>query len=59
MWTGWVPAPLHDEVRLFIERVTDIVLGTAALVLLFPFLLLIAILIKLTSPGPAIFRQVG
>ena len=45
----------HDEIRLLAKRLTDIVLGGAALVLLFPFMLLIALLIRLTSPGPAIF----
>ena len=47
----------HDEIRLLVKRVTDVVLAAAALVLLFPFMLLIALLIRLTSPGPAIFRQ--
>ena len=40
-----------------VKRVTDIVLAGAALLLLFPVMLLIALLIRLTSPGPAIFRQ--
>ncbi len=47
----------HDEIRLLVKRGTDVVLAAAALVLLFPILLLIALLIRLTSPGPAIFRQ--
>ena len=47
----------HDEIRLLVKRVTDIVLAAAWLLLLFPFMLLIALLIRLTSPGPAIFRQ--
>lgn len=48
----------HDEIRLMIKRGVDVILAAAAIVLLAPFLLLIAILIRLTSPGPAIFRQV-
>ncbi len=59
------PAPLltfsaapHDEIRLLVKRVIDFVLALAAIILLAPFMLLIAILIRLTSPGPAIFRQV-
>jgi exopolysaccharide biosynthesis polyprenyl glycosylphosphotransferase len=59
------PAPLltfsaapHDEIRLMIKRATDMVLAAAAMVLLSPFLLLVALVIRLTSPGPAIFRQV-
>ena len=47
----------HDEIRLLVKRVTDIVLAAAALVLLLPFMAVIALLIRLTSPGPAIFRQ--
>lgn len=47
----------HDEIRLLVKRLTDIVLAAAALVLLAPFMLLVAFLIRITSPGPAIFRQ--
>ena len=47
----------HDEIRLLLKRMTDIVLAAASLVLLLPFMALIALLIRLTSPGPAIFRQ--
>ncbi len=47
----------HDEIRLLAKRITDVVLAAAALVLLLPFMLLIALLIRLTSPGPAIFCQ--
>ncbi len=47
----------HDEIRLLIKRVTDIVLAGAGFVLLLPWMLLVALLIRLTSPGPAIFRQ--
>ena len=48
----------HDEIRLLVKRVTDILLAAAALALLLPFMFLLALLIRLTSPGPAIFRQV-
>src|SRR5580658_1423699 len=47
----------HDEIRLLAKRGTDVVLAAAALVLLLPFMLLIALLIRITSTGPAIFRQ--
>jgi exopolysaccharide biosynthesis polyprenyl glycosylphosphotransferase len=47
----------HDEIRLLVKRVTDIVLAGAWLILLFPFMLATAVVIRLTSPGPAIFRQ--
>ena len=47
----------HDEIRLLVKRITDILLAAAALVLLTPVMLFIALLIRLTSPGPAIYRQ--
>ncbi|MGD0436539.1 MAG: sugar transferase [Bryobacteraceae bacterium] len=47
----------HDEIRLLAKRIIDLVLAAAALVLLLPFMLLTVLLIRLTSPGPAIFRQ--
>ena len=40
-----------------IKRTSDIVLATAILVLISPLLLAIAIGVKLSSPGPVIFRQ--
>ena len=46
-----------DEIRLLVKRITDVLLAAAALVLLLPFMLVIALLIRLSSPGPAVFRQ--
>jgi exopolysaccharide biosynthesis polyprenyl glycosylphosphotransferase len=46
-----------SELRLFFKRVFDVVLSFAALVVLSPFLLAIAAMIKITSPGPVLFRQ--
>ena len=40
-----------------VKRLTDLVLGALIAILLLPFLVLIAIAIKLDSPGPAIYRQ--
>jgi len=48
----------HDEVRLLVKRVLDIVIAAAGLLVLSPFMALTVILIRLTSSGPAIFRQV-
>jgi exopolysaccharide biosynthesis polyprenyl glycosylphosphotransferase len=48
----------HDEIRLLVKRLTDMLLAGAAALLLLPVMLLVAMLIRLTSPGPAIFRQV-
>ena len=47
----------HDEIRLLLKRITDVILAATALVVLSPFMVWIAFLIRLTSPGPAIFRQ--
>lgn len=47
-----------DEIRLWLKRLLDVVLAAAGMVVLAPFMVIIAILIRLTSPGPAIFRQV-
>jgi exopolysaccharide biosynthesis polyprenyl glycosylphosphotransferase len=59
------PAPLltfsaapHDEIRLMFKRVMDIALALIGLILLSPFMAVVVLLIRLTSPGPAIFRQV-
>jgi exopolysaccharide biosynthesis polyprenyl glycosylphosphotransferase len=46
-----------DELRLMAKRIVDIVVSAVLLVLLAPLMLVIAVLIRLTSPGPAIFRQ--
>jgi exopolysaccharide biosynthesis polyprenyl glycosylphosphotransferase len=46
-----------DEVRLLAKRAIDIVIASAALVVLFPLMVLIAAIIKATSSGPAIFAQ--
>jgi exopolysaccharide biosynthesis polyprenyl glycosylphosphotransferase len=48
----------HDEMKLLAKRAIDVVLACAALVLLAPVMLVIAALIRLTSHGPVIFRQV-
>jgi exopolysaccharide biosynthesis polyprenyl glycosylphosphotransferase len=42
----------------FIKRATDVGLSGALLFLLCPLLVVLAMLIKLTSPGPVFFRQV-
>jgi putative colanic acid biosynthesis UDP-glucose lipid carrier transferase len=40
-----------------VKRASDIVLSLAILVLAAPLLVVLGILVKLTSPGPALFRQ--
>jgi exopolysaccharide biosynthesis polyprenyl glycosylphosphotransferase len=50
-------APM-DDVRLYLKRVFDFSGAIMALVVFAPALLVIAALIKLTSPGPVIYKQV-
>jgi putative colanic acid biosysnthesis UDP-glucose lipid carrier transferase len=40
-----------------LKRSSDVVLSLVILMLIFPVMLLIALMVKLESPGPAIFRQ--
>ena len=47
----------HDGTAGAVKRVMDIVLSLTGLILLAPVLLTIALAIRITSPGPAIFRQ--
>jgi len=47
---------LTETTRLA-KRITDILVSSSLLVLLAPLMLLVAGLVKLTSPGPVIFRQ--
>jgi exopolysaccharide biosynthesis polyprenyl glycosylphosphotransferase len=46
-----------SEILLFFKRVMDLALASTALVLALPAMLVIAILIRITSPGPIIYRQ--
>src|SRR5262249_49480990 len=46
-----------SELRLFFKRVFDVVLSLASLLALSPLMLLIAAMIRITSPGPVFFRQ--
>ena len=48
----------YDEIRLLVKRLIDIAIAGAGAVVLLPFMALVAVLIRLTSPGPAIFKQV-
>jgi exopolysaccharide biosynthesis polyprenyl glycosylphosphotransferase len=58
---GWqlaAPSELSSQwPHLFAKRAGDIVVSSLLLILLAPFLLLIALMIRLGSPGPAIFVQ--
>lgn len=50
-------APDH-ELALFIKRLIDIVLASILLLLVSPVMLLAALVIRITSPGPVLYRQI-
>jgi exopolysaccharide biosynthesis polyprenyl glycosylphosphotransferase len=50
-------APEHAP-SLFLKRVLDVVISAALLIMLLPFLAIVGLLVKLTSKGPIIYRQV-
>lgn len=49
-------APL-DDLRLLLKRFFDILVATAALIVMSPLIAVVVALIKLTSPGPIIYSQ--
>ena len=49
-------SPIYGS-NSFLKRLEDVVLGSVILLLISPLMLLIAVAVKLTSPGPAIFKQ--
>jgi putative colanic acid biosynthesis UDP-glucose lipid carrier transferase len=52
-----VSVGLHSETCYLAKWLEDRILGLCLFVLLSPFMLLIAFAVKLTSPGPVLFRQ--
>jgi len=52
-----LPASFRPERRL-VKRAFDLVVGSALLVMLAPVMALVALAVKLDSPGPVFFRQV-
>ncbi|HWD00456.1 MAG TPA: sugar transferase [Candidatus Sulfopaludibacter sp.] len=48
----------YDEIRLLVKRLTDIAIAAAGLIVLAPFMAIVGVLVRMTSPGPAIFCQV-
>jgi exopolysaccharide biosynthesis polyprenyl glycosylphosphotransferase len=49
-------APDHAA-SLLVKRVLDVIISAILLVALFPFLVVVGLLVKLTSQGPIIYRQ--
>jgi exopolysaccharide biosynthesis polyprenyl glycosylphosphotransferase len=47
----------RDELLLFFRRCVDVAIASALLVVLSPLFLFVALMIKATSPGPVLFRQ--
>ena len=47
----------HFGLNVVVKRVMDVLLSLTALIVLTPLMLLIAALVKLTSPGPVFYRQ--
>ena len=48
----------YDEIRLLVKRITDVAIAAAGLIVLAPFMAVVALLVRTTSRGPAVFRQV-
>ncbi len=54
-----IPCPCPIPITgLFMKRIMDLLLSAIALLLLWPLLLVIALIIKLESPGPAIYPSI-
>lgn len=47
----------HFGLNMVVKRFMDVVLASVGLVVLAPLLAVIAVLVKLTSPGPVLYRQ--
>ena len=56
-WREGVQATIEVDAGAMLKRLFDISLAAIALILLTPLLLLLALWIKLDSPGPALFHQ--
>lgn len=52
-----IGGPVDPDRRAFTKRLQDLLVGSLALVLLSPVILLTALAIRLDSPGPIFFRQ--
>ena len=46
-----------NELALFAKRMADLIVSVMALMVLSPLMLILAILVRLTSPGPIFYRQ--
>lgn len=51
------PTPILNPRQRFMKRIFDVVVATLILFAILPLMALVALVIKLTSPGPVLFRQ--
>jgi len=56
--TDDLPDVRIDGIYLFAKRALDIVVSGVGLIVLMPFLVVVGVLVKLTSPGPALFAHI-
>ncbi len=54
---AYVSGAPRDEWRVFAKRLQDLVFASAMLVVFAPIMAMIAVLIRLDSPGPVLFKQ--
>jgi exopolysaccharide biosynthesis polyprenyl glycosylphosphotransferase len=54
---GLKESPLSEGYNRFIKRSMDLLFSLTGLILLFPFMAIIAVLVKATSPGPVFYMQ--
>ena len=47
----------NDNFTLGLKRISDVVIAAFGILILFPFFALMALLVKLSSPGPIFFKQ--
>ncbi len=57
LWLVGLKEPVIGPIDRLIKRAVDVAVSAVALVLLAPFLGLIAILVKLSSPGPVLYHS--
>jgi undecaprenyl phosphate N,N'-diacetylbacillosamine 1-phosphate transferase len=50
-------AKRSEKLFLFVKRALDLLVASLALVVLSPLIVLIGVIVKLSSPGPVLFRQ--
>ncbi len=49
--------PLDNSFKMFIKRIMDFIAAFGAIIILSPVLFITAVMVKLSSPGPIIFKQ--